>query len=229
MVSLTCSAEARNGVTLVTARLDGGGVAQRVRLVNRLDGPVWPPKRDGVPEAGWDGERFETLVPAETTVAVGYASPAPPTDSPLAIVDRATVAGETHEESVTPASALRDLGDPLPPRDAVPIPLDEPTESSDCVDSQLDPCSGVGPPDAVRWLDAVEERIEMAERLTAAETLPEATDALCQIGSLDDAETLVEDLREDARSLDALARRAEELSERAMETDVPLTTLDRLA
>jgi len=65
MVSLTCDADHRDGVTLVTVRLDGAGVAQRVRLTNRLDGPVWPPRRRGVPAEGWNDDCFETVVPAD--------------------------------------------------------------------------------------------------------------------------------------------------------------------
>lgn len=246
MVSLICGVDHRDGVTLVTARLEGTGVAQRVRLVNRLDGPVWPPHRHGVPEAGWEGNRFETVVPADEAVAVGYASPAPPTDSPLAIAEREVVDENAREDSVSPADALRDLGDPAPPRDAVPIPVadsPEPTEPTNpALPDQPNPGSAerrkpepteqsdVEAPEAVEsWLDAVEQRVTAAERLEAAETVPEATVALRAVGCLEDAETLVETLRREANALESVASRAERLAEQTAAADVPLSTFERLA
>lgn len=236
MVSLTCSARAHDGVTLVTARLDGGGATQRVRLTNRLDGPVWPPRRQGIPEAGWDEECFETVVPADGTVAVGYASPAPPAETPLVVVDREVVAGDEPDEPVTAADALRSLGDPTPPRDAVPIPIDEsarsgePSRRSAPSDANDVSRPDTAAPDAVEaWFATVEERLALAERLAEAESLPEVTDALRQVGDLADAESLVEDVSADADALETVARRAGGLADRAAETDVPLTTLERIA
>lgn len=238
MVSLTCATDHRDGVTLVTARLEGSGVVQRVRLANRLDGPVWPPRRQGIPEAGWDEGCFETVVPADGTAAVGYASPAPAIDSPLAVVDREVVDVDTEEGSVTPADALRDLGDPSPPRDAVPITIGDSPDSSEqstrtfaeeseqASTRQLD--SPV-PETVEAWLDDVEERVATAERLAAAETVPEATAAMSEAGSLEAAETLVETLRRDADALESVARRAERLAERTAAADVPLATFERIA
>lgn len=124
MASLTCTAEARDGVTLVTARIRGGPVAQRVRLADRLDGPVWSPRRRGVPEAGWRDDRFETVVPAGGTVALGYATPAPAADPPLAVVDSEVLPEGDVDPVPTPERAIRDLGDPRPPRAAIPTPTE---------------------------------------------------------------------------------------------------------
>jgi len=150
MVSLTCDADHRDGVTLVTVRLDGAGVAQRVRLTNRLDGPVWPPRRRGVPAEGWNDDCFETVVPADGVVAVGYASPEPPVDAPVAVVDREIVDEGAIGESVTAADAIRELGDPSPPRDAVPVPVDHsPDPSEQANQSSTDQATdGHSPPPA---------------------------------------------------------------------------------
>lgn len=255
MVSLTCATDRRAGVTLVTARLDGSGVAQRVRLTNRLDGPVWPPRRNGVPEAGWEEGGFEAVVPADGTVAIGYASPGAPDDPPVEVVDREMVPEGVADDQVTAAAALRDLGDPSPPRDAVPVSSPERSRpetdqrpasrqspgspgtgrpTPDCsAAASTTPSSSPAPspaPEAIDgWLDAVEERIATAERLTAARSVPEATAALRDVGSLDDAEKLVEAVDGDVAALTTVAERVEELAERAEETDVPVETLERLA
>jgi len=70
-------------------------------------------------------------VPADGVVAVGYASPAPPVDAPVAVVDREIVDEGAIGESVTAADAIRELGDPSPPRDAVPVPVDHPPDPSE--------------------------------------------------------------------------------------------------
>lgn len=94
--------------------------ALRVTVESRL-APVWPPRRDGVPIAGWSGERFETAVPAGERVAVGFATPAEPVGPPVEIVDRDRGAVSSADDA-TPSDVLRALGDPSPPRDAVPEP-----------------------------------------------------------------------------------------------------------
>lgn len=239
MVSLTCSTERSNGVTLVTGRLTGTGTTQRVRLANELDGPVWPPRRRGVPEAGWGDGGLEAVVPADETVAVGYASPAPPADPPVTISGRTVCDADDRTEtdaSATPESAVRDLGDPSPPRDAVPVPLDDGLEDGDAsatVDTErraeADPHSTGVPPDVGSWFDAVETRVALAELLADAETLPEATEAVRAVGSLDQAAALVDDLDRDAAALASVAARAERLADRAGDSDVPLETFERIA
>jgi len=94
--------------------------ALRVTVESRL-APVWPPRRDGVPIAGWSGKRFETAVPAGERVAVGFATPAEPADPPVEIVDHDRGAVSS-ADGATPSDVLRALGDPSPPRDAVPAP-----------------------------------------------------------------------------------------------------------
>lgn len=239
MVSIACDATERDGVTLVTARIDGDGTSRRVRVVNRLDGPVWPPRRRGVPETGWDDDGYEGVVPAGGTVGLGYASPAPPADPPLELVEADPVDDpEPRTGDSTARAAVRDLGDPSPPRDAVPEPavteasLDDDTDDPGPRSATARAPSatpGELPADVADWLDAVEDRVTTAERLAAAETLPAATAALGAAGGLDATEALVEDLDDDVRALEALTDRSRDLADRAAAADVPLATLERIA
>ncbi|ELZ76019.1 hypothetical protein C455_15378 [Haloferax larsenii JCM 13917] len=127
-----------DAVALVTVRFDNTTpVDQRVRLRNRLDGPVLPPRRSGVPEDGWDETGFEGVVPADSTLAVGYAcaidasgddgSSLTPED--VVSVD---VLGRDDSEAISqqasPEDAIRELGPCRPPADVVPAPQPTPTE-----------------------------------------------------------------------------------------------------
>lgn len=248
MVSLACDATERDGVTLVTARLEGGTAPQRVRLANRLDGEVWPPRRRGVPEEGWTDDGYEGVVPAGATVALGYASPAPPLDDPLELVEKAVLDDPATSEAPTAETAVRELGDPAPPRDAVALPAVEgasprdtdseqsrrrrqpsgPEQSTDLATS-VDQQAGDPPQAVTEWLDTVENRLVTAEALSAANSVPEATDALRAAGGLDGATETVDRLAADARALEAVATRARALADRESATDVPLETLERIA
>jgi len=84
MVRLDAVAHRTAGVTFVAAVVESDA-ARRVRLADRTGGPVWPPRRRGVPVRTWtDGEAEVVLGPGEVQ-AVGYATPAPPADPPLAV------------------------------------------------------------------------------------------------------------------------------------------------
>jgi len=130
---------ADDGVALVSVRIDNDSpVARRLRVRNRLDGPVLPPRRAGVPEPGWDDEGFDGVVPAGSTVALGYAvalSPSAdrdvaPTDvdgSPERAVDIEVLGRADESERAadsTPEDAVRTLGSARPPADAVPVSSD---------------------------------------------------------------------------------------------------------
>jgi hypothetical protein len=129
MVDLETAAHRAGGVTLVECRLESD-VPRRVRVVNRLAGPVWPPRRRGVPAAGWDGNGVRVTV--EGRAGVGYATPAPPADPPATITaveepegagdrtDDANAFDDAVEVTATRAGVVRDLSDPRPPRDAIP-------------------------------------------------------------------------------------------------------------
>lgn len=101
-----------DGVTLVEAVVTGDQRRQ-VRIENELDGPVWPPRRRGLPEAGWDDDGYEGTVGPDERLVVGYASPAPPADPPVRLAEG------TPDDGLTPRDVVRTLGDGGPPRAAV--------------------------------------------------------------------------------------------------------------
>lgn len=79
-VTLRTAVTTHDGVTLVTGRIrNRTSVARGVRVESRLDGPTLPPRRDGQPVAGWDGDSYAVVVAGGDEVAFGYAVP---TDDP---------------------------------------------------------------------------------------------------------------------------------------------------
>lgn len=124
MVSLDARAVEMDDVTLVTATLEGGAVPIRVTLRNRLDGPVWPPRRMGVPVEGWDETGYVGVVPADERIAIGYACPASVVDPPLEIGSRER-AGTPDGDFDSSTAVLRGLGSPAPPREALPLPTSD--------------------------------------------------------------------------------------------------------
>ncbi|SNZ14846.1 hypothetical protein SAMN06269185_2275 [Natronoarchaeum philippinense] len=127
MTELEWTVRREGDVTLVEAVVSrktapvAADPALTVTVESLLDGPVWPPRREGVRVAGWSGDRFETAVPAGGRVAVGFASPADPVEPPVEIVDRSR-GDVSSADGATPSDVLRALGDPSPPPEAVPEP-----------------------------------------------------------------------------------------------------------
>jgi hypothetical protein len=86
MVTLSVTVERRGDASLVELVVaNGTPESHRVRVANRLDGPVWPPRSEGVPADGWDDGGFEGVVGPGERLGLGYASPAPPADPPAEI------------------------------------------------------------------------------------------------------------------------------------------------
>ncbi|MFC7155812.1 hypothetical protein ACFQPA_10130 [Halomarina halobia] len=117
----------RSGVTFVSVVLRSAR-RRRVRLTSHL-APIWPPRRRGAPEPGWTDEGFEGSV--EGTLALGFATPARPTDGePVAVESLAADEGSPTFDrpdwapavEATPDGVVRALSDPRPPRAAVPVP-----------------------------------------------------------------------------------------------------------
>jgi hypothetical protein len=90
MVRLDATARREAGVTLVAAVVESD-VGSRVTLIDRCGGPVRPPRRQGVPVLDWAGGRTEVVLGAGEARAVGYATPAPPADPPVAVASAAPV------------------------------------------------------------------------------------------------------------------------------------------
>ncbi|MCG1004282.1 MULTISPECIES: hypothetical protein [Halobacterium] len=145
-MELETATHRQRGVTLVAVRvLNDGEHAQRVRVANRCDGPVLPPREQGVPALGWDDGGWEGVVAAGAAEPLGYATPALPSDPPVEV----TWSERAGESEPTAAETLADLGDPRPPADAVSPPT-----------TVL--------PEAVReWLAAVDERATTGETTDA--------------------------------------------------------------
>ena len=111
--------------TFVTVHVTNTGTHDRsVRVENRLDGPVRPPRRHGVVEQGWDGDGVTRTVPGGQTESFGYACDAPVADPPISIRESREAA-----ESAPVERALRSLDDHAPPRAAVQATADTPTSS----------------------------------------------------------------------------------------------------
>ncbi|MFB6222620.1 MAG: hypothetical protein ABEH86_02975 [Haloarcula sp.] len=234
MVTFDCRAERVDGVTLVTATVGTVAEPTRITVRNRLEGPVWPPRREGVPEAGWDEAGFDGVV-GPGTHALGYATPAQPADPPAELTAATPVPDETPtgERLDSETAVLRELGDPSPPADAVPAVI---TEDDSTVVRDAAKATGRARqpdqplPDTVsQWLDTIAHRVDRAERLAAADSLAEATAAVRMADGLSGVKTVAARADTDEQMLRALARRAERLADRRAAATVPTETLSRLA
>lgn len=141
---------------------------REVRIAPQVEGSVHPPRRQGMPEAGWTDGRFEGVVPPDGRLAAGFAA-VDPGDPPVEVVDRG--GPDDQDDDPSPTDLLRALGDPAPPRDAVPA-RDGPTTTGPGPPSTAAgrpeerrgaPSPEHRPPAAVTdWLDAVDARVDGA-------------------------------------------------------------------
>lgn len=119
MARFECDSERVDGVTLVRCRL-ATDARVRVTVEPTHDGPIWPPRRQGVPAPGWADGTWTGVVHPDGPRGLGYATPGTVDDGD----DPATVAGvepaEAGDGPVSPRDVVRALGDPSPARDAVP-------------------------------------------------------------------------------------------------------------
>ncbi|WP_248895695.1 hypothetical protein [Haloplanus halobius] len=221
------SLEGCDGVALVMVDLHNPSPVDRsVCVRNRLDGPVLPPQRGGVAEAGWDDGGFTGVVPAGERRAIGYACPAPERRPPVDVIDEGRATGNREGSTDRTATiAVRELADPRPPADAVPI-------RTSCLKSDTERDGettehDVHPPESVEtWLQSVERRIERGERLTEASV--ETATSVLDDGPPDIVE-LDARVSADAAALRVLADRTAALAERATAVDIPVEALRRLA
>jgi len=244
MVTFDCSASHHDGVTLVTVHLRDLDVPTRVTVRNCLDGPVWPPRCEGLPEAGWTETGFSGVL-APGSHALGYATPARPEGQPAELADAVGVPGadSVGARSDRPADVVRELGDPSPPGDAIPttehVRHSTPNVAvggngapgeDDAVPRSPDPedgCTAHLPPALGPWLAEMERRADTAEALADAETLSEATRAIRKAGGLSEARALAD--AGDETQLRLLARRARRLADRRAGATIPAETLATLA
>lgn len=87
MVAVETNAERTNEVTTVRVVITNThSTPQTVRLRNRLEGPIWPPRRNSVVDPRWDDGIWEATIRPHRSRGIGFASPAPPTDPLVEVV-----------------------------------------------------------------------------------------------------------------------------------------------
>lgn len=125
-MELDWSVDGEGDASLVGFRVrNDGAVPRRVRIESRLDGPVLPPRRGGVPEAGWDAAGVTAVIDPGEREAFGFAALAEPTEPPveLASVDPVPSDGDDGRAATGAddpvRAAVRDLESHRPPRRAV--------------------------------------------------------------------------------------------------------------
>ena len=112
-----------DGATLVAVVIDNPQDRPvRVRIENDLPGPVWPPRRRGCPEPGWDEGGYEGVLDSGERLGLGYAVPATG-NSPVAHVASAEPVPDAEGPDEAPVTAR--FRDPRPPR-SVLSPLGPP-------------------------------------------------------------------------------------------------------
>ncbi|WP_049986685.1 DUF7857 domain-containing protein [Halobellus rufus] len=232
-IESTVSTRSLAGVTLVRIELRSTVAADlRVRVRNELDGPLLPPREEGVPASGWDADGFRGVVPASGRLGIGYACPVAPPDvssdaasievlGPVIETERRSVAstgtGSADSDSDTVTTAIRSLGRARPPADAVGS--EGSSDSASGASNAREGTAGAAVPTAVEtWLDAVESRIDHAERLTDA-TAADATAVLADCGGADALVGLPATVDADEVTLRAVADRVIALADRAAATD----------
>ena len=245
-MELDCETARTDAVTLVTVQLrNERATDRRVRLENRLDGPVLPPRRNKEPEPGWDSDGVTTVVPPGECVALGYACPAEP-ESPAVTVEWVGDADGTEQEAPV-REAMRRLGDARPPR-AVLAGEHEPPAAEPPAEPEVEPENGAEdaskprgdrtgrratPPirvsdDSETVLQPYRERVETVEALGAADVAT-AAEILEQSGGLTGLEATAAKLDDDAATLRTLAAEATVLAARAEAATPPTETLRRLS
>lgn len=244
-VRRTVTTTAVGGITLVRIELRSEvDAALEVRVSNELDGPVLPPRREGVPAAGWDRDGFRGVVPREGRLGLGYACPTAPDDvasddDAVSIEPLGPPDGDAGDSDPVSA-AVRSLGRAGPPADAVPATAGDGrarggTDAREENQRSDDANGGIGrkerrtetddanggtdhPPAVDRWLDRVETRLERAERLTDA-SADEAAATLEACGGIDAVADLPETVTADAEALRAVRARIDDLESRAAAAD----------
>lgn len=184
MATLDWELATAGDVTLVHVAVSAD-VRRTVRIENDLAGPAWPPRSQGTPLAGWDENGFTGPVGPDDPLILGFATPAPPAEPPVTLVEDPPDPGAT--DGPSPAALVRALGRAGPPRAAVPQIGAARTAAGETSDpgtrgvqgSDGDTPGGAGgvhrgrqpvdggsspvPAGVDAWLSAVEERVAAAD------------------------------------------------------------------
>lgn len=227
MVSIACATTTVGDVTLVTLSVSSPEPTH-VRIANRLNGPVWPPREQGVPADGWDEDGFSGVV--DGTLALGYACPVSGDTSvpPAELVDERPPTED--DDTPTARSLVRDLGDASPPADAVGPAVEwDPVATEDCPEPTPESVDDSPPAAVTAWLDDVADRLAAADRLADATTVAEAADAVEAVGGAEEVCALRDQVRADRAALTGVADRCNSLASDAETVEIPVETLARLA
>jgi hypothetical protein len=256
MASLSWDLTRHNGVTLVELVVTADA-EEWVRVNSRLR-PVWPPRRQGVPVAGWDDACFEGRVGPDAPLVLGYASPAAPADPPVELEPVGADGEFLADDRVSPRAIVRALGESAPPRDVVPTgdtrersgratTTDRDRAAADRspgTSNGIDPATEDREPQSTEagreshsteeveaiepWFEAIEGRVEEAERLADVTGVDEARGAVTAVGGIEAARELRERLEADRRRLRALGERQRQLADQLAAVQIPLSTLERV-
>jgi hypothetical protein len=166
MPTLECEVDRRGGLTLVECIVHNDTAdRRRVRVTNRLDGPVRAPPAETLGPGWTDGTATCTLAPGERA-ALGYASPAPPRERPVElaheVVERASGVADERGERVVEGDEGSGTEAPTVP---APQPSAERHAGADGAEETVRP-DGAGvalPPAVAAWLSALERRVEALE------------------------------------------------------------------
>ncbi|MFC6952246.1 hypothetical protein [Halorubellus litoreus] len=142
MVDVSVRESRRDGVTFATVVVENpSSERRRVRLAVSCEGALWPPRRRGVPAAGWDADGVTLTVAAGGVRGVGFATPASTVDVECVAtegrggVESEAVAADGSEEPNAPDvdGVVRALGSFAPPLAATPRENASPEESGEPV------------------------------------------------------------------------------------------------
>lgn len=166
MVELTWQTATHGPVTFIAATLDNrtdvSGVAgHRVQVEVNATGAVWPPVDGQLPAAEWNDGSIETTVAVGEKIGIGVACEGQLEDPPLRITEVTPASPE--DGSLDPIDVLRELGDPTPPEEAIPLP-----EAVDAT-PQTEPAADQLPSASSEWVDEIGPRKDSYQRSPAAE------------------------------------------------------------
>lgn len=129
MVDVRVRTSRRDGVTFATVMVENpSSERRRVRLAVSCEGALWPPRRRGVPAAGWDADGVTVTVAAGGVRGVGFATPASTVDVECVatqgrggVEPEATTAGGSADGNAPDVDGVvRALGSFAPPLAATP-------------------------------------------------------------------------------------------------------------
>jgi hypothetical protein len=244
MATLDWTCETVDGVTLVELVVTSSK-AQRVCIESNLT-PVWPPRRQGQPAAGWNGPTFEGELDSDGRLVVGYASPAAAVEPPAEL----TTESPAEADEIDPRDVIQALGDGTPPRDAVPTEQPSPpSDSGTAAFSANDERSRVPegttepneqstqagrdlseslPPAVAAYFDGVDRRLAAAEELADPGSVEQAQEAVSAAGGLAAVDGLDRQLDADRKRLKRLDRRQQALAGRLDSIEIPVERLERV-